>query len=124
MLPVDISGNLTRPSLIYNHSSKGSNIINPLVIERMNTNYNYKSYIQSVNTVNDSDKNYFSHIINPNFPTDGLKLWLDPYDLSTITFGKSASNVPLLPLLIELLELDFFFLGTAIKIKNKIKKLV
>jgi hypothetical protein len=89
MLPIDISGNLTRPSLIYNQSSKGSNIINPVVIERMNTNFNYRAYIQSVNTVNDSDKNYFSHIINPNLPTDGLKLWLDPYDLSSITISNN-----------------------------------
>ena len=90
MIPVDVTGNvLSKSSFIHNHSNEGSNIFDSVYHEDFNTNYNYKTYIQSVNTVNDSDKNYFSYIMNPSLPTNGLKLWLDPYDLTTLTFSNN-----------------------------------
>jgi hypothetical protein len=90
MIPVDISGNiLSKSSFIHDHSSLESNIIDPLYDYEYNKNYNYQAYINSINTVNDSNKNYFSTIINPNLPTNGLKLWLDPFDLTTLTLSNS-----------------------------------
>jgi hypothetical protein len=90
MTPIDVNGNiLETSSLKYYASGKESNIVNPVVIERMNTNFDYLSQVRARNSVNFSDRGISQFIINPNLPTNGLKLWLDPYDLTTITLSNS-----------------------------------
>jgi hypothetical protein len=90
MIPVDVNGNILENSQFKkNHSNEGTNNLDPFSYDDFNTNYNYKTYIQSINTVNSSDFKYYDNIINPSLPTNGLKLWLDPYDVSTITLSNS-----------------------------------
>jgi hypothetical protein len=88
--PLDMYGNISNiQAFTYNQSSYGSNIIDPLNTKFLNSNFSYQCFIQSINTVNDSDKSYFDPYINTKIPTNGLKLWLDPYDRSTLTISNN-----------------------------------
>jgi hypothetical protein len=90
MIPIDDTGNiLVNSSLRYFRSNYGSNIMDPVIFDRINTNYNYSTFVQSINSIDYSDKVYTNTIINPNLPNNGLKLWLDPYDLSTLTLSNN-----------------------------------
>jgi hypothetical protein len=90
LVPVDVTGNvLTLSSLRYYESTEGSNIIDPIILERTNTNYNFRAEVRSRNAINFSDRYFADFIVNPNLPTNGLKLWLDPNDLSTLTLSNN-----------------------------------
>jgi hypothetical protein len=55
-----------------------------------NLNYSYRAMIYSINDSEYSDPNIFSSPFNPHIPSDGLKLWLDPYDRTTINLSGNS----------------------------------
>jgi hypothetical protein len=89
MTPVDVTGNILENSSFKYFNSSNSNINNPIIIERTNTNFDYKAHVRARNSINFSDRNFSEFIVNPNLPTNGLKLWLDPYDITTLTLSNS-----------------------------------
>jgi hypothetical protein len=88
--PIDMYGNIiSNYNFTYYQSSQGSNIIDPINLKRINGNYNYSTYLQCINTVNSSSRTYFNYDLNPKLPTNGLKLWLDPYDRASLVLSNN-----------------------------------
>jgi hypothetical protein len=90
MTPIDFRGN------ILNNSNVGfikglKPEPNSRIVLFPNTNYSYRALVQSINDSEYSSYENLSPPFNPLIPSEGLKLWLDACDRSTITL--SGNNV-------------------------------
>lgn len=89
IMPVDIRGNI-----ITNDS--GNTIVNTMrgtfnnkSFYIPNNNWSYRASLTSTSNIGHSDVVYTSTVFNPKIPSDGLKLWLDSYDTSTLTLSNN-----------------------------------
>ena len=90
MYPLDNTGNIIEnsPFMFKRFSLPG--LFEPVTLIDTNTDYEYRGLIQSINDVRWSKNlTYYNFRINPNLPTNNLKLWLDPYDTSVLTLSNN-----------------------------------
>lgn len=87
LIPYDNSGNIVNQANLKIYGSTYPNVSNRnMRID--NTNYSYRGIIQSISNVGYSTPIY-TEKFHPNVVTNGLSLWLDPFDVTTLTTSNS-----------------------------------
>jgi hypothetical protein len=86
--PIDFRGNMMTESNIRFVETDLPEFLSRRVYFQ-NLNYSYRAMIHSINDSEYSDYNIFSDSFNPHIPSNGLKLWLDPYDRTTINLSNT-----------------------------------
>jgi hypothetical protein len=87
LIPYDNTGNVINQANLKIYGTTYTNVTNRSLFIN-NTNYSYRGVIQSISNVGYSTPVY-TEKFHPNVVTNGLSLWLDPFDVSTFTTSNS-----------------------------------
>jgi hypothetical protein len=89
IMPVDIRGNLITNDSANTIVNTMRGTFNNKSFFIPNNNWSYRASLASTSNIGHSDVVYTSTVFNPKIPSNGLKLWLDSYDTSSLTLSNN-----------------------------------